>query len=142
MLAEIRELADDLGERGYDLTPVYMVLSEIAPCWPPCYVIYSDKLSEMHPEGKEARGGYTMSNTNPPFGVILLSHNLPKDIAVFVLIHEYAHHLSQQNHDFLMYELWYSYLLEEFLRRWNNAERKEDTDADRRRHVVVRKVCI
>lgn len=127
---------------NYMLLPILITLSDIYSTYPPCFVMYYKDLSSIHPEGKKARGGYTLSSAadKPAFGVILLDSTVDEFEIVPVLIHEYAHHLSQQNHGFTMFELWKEHLTQEYERRGQYVIREGDTEDYRRRHVVVRKV--
>jgi len=98
------------------------------------------------PDGTKVRGGYgtafAMTKSGPaPMHVITIDDSCDFEEAATVLLHEYAHVLSQQNHDFTMYELWREWLREEFQRRWYNAIGKEDWEADRGRTFVVGEVC-
>jgi len=99
------------------------------------------------PDGTKVRGGCGWSFLALKKGGCRQTHTIVIDSgcdfieAATVLIHEYAHFLSQQDHDFLMYELWREYLREEFQRRWYNAIGKEDWEADRGRTFVVGEVC-
>ena len=76
-------------------------------------------------DGTKARGNYGLGQFVVRGGNKKLMHliTLDSDLdiieAATVLIHEYAHVLSQQNHGFKMYELWRDYLREEFVKRWN-----------------------
>lgn len=81
------------------------------------------------------KGGHRLTH------VIVIDSECTLVEAATVLIHEYAHLLSQQDHGFLMYELWREYLREEFKRRWDNAIGKEDWEADRGRTFMVGEVC-
>jgi hypothetical protein len=106
--------------------------------------VYMDKHVHM-PDGRSVRGGYGKMHGMTKDGMVE-THMITIDTscdfieAATVLIHEYAHVLSQQNHDFLMYELWREYLREEFQRRWYNAIGKEDWETDRRGTIVVGEV--
>jgi hypothetical protein len=107
------------------------------------------------PDGTSVRGGYGLMygvTKDGPVQTHVITIDISCDFieAATVLIHEYAHVLSQQNHDFLMYELWREYLREEFRReylreefqrRWYNAIGKEDWETDRRGTIVVGEVC-
>lgn len=96
-------------------------------------------------DGKKARGGYGQGQMCPTgnyqWHIIYIDDALDLIEAATVLVHEYAHVLSQQNHDFTMYELWRSYLREEFRRRWKDVIGEEDKDDDRGRVIVVGEVC-
>lgn len=128
---------------NYMLLPILITLSDIYSTYPPCFVTYYKGLHEIHPEGKNARGGYTLSRVGdkPTFGLILLDSTVDEFEIVPLLIHEYAHHLSQQNHGFKMYDLWVEYLTQEYERRGQYVIREGDAEDYRRRHVVVRKIC-
>ena len=142
MLVEIRKSDKDLGNRSYDLCSAYVLFTDIYSCWPPVFVMWYDNLSELHPTNKDAKGAYSLTTHKHPFGVILLDSCLTFNEAIYTLAHEYAHHLSQQNHGFMMFELWYEYLIDEIYRRWQDADGEEDQSDNRRRHVVVREVCV
>lgn len=111
----------------------------------PVWVKFVDDL--RMPDGRKVRGGCGWIPLPLKAGGYRLTHSIVIDSgcdmieAATVLIHEYAHLLSQQNHGFLMYELWREYLREEFKRRWDNAIGKEDWEADRGRTFVAGKVC-
>lgn len=144
MLAEIT--SGDLTEvthRTYVIQPFLALLNEFVKTNPPVFVYFVDKLRELHPDKKNALGGYALARTRfgVPFGVILLDGNLQVDEVVLTLIHEYAHHLSQQNHDFTMFELWKDYLEREYYRRWNDVERETDQGDAGCGPFVVGEIC-
>lgn len=96
-------------------------------------------------DGTKAKGNYGLGRFVTKSGkqmlhMILLDSDLDLVEAATILIHEYAHLLSQQNHGFKLYELWREYLREEFVRRWNYAEGREDQGHDRSRVVLVGEV--
>lgn len=96
-------------------------------------------------DGSKARGGYGQgqmcASGDYQWHVIYIDDALDLIEAATVLLHEYAHVLSQQDHGYTMYELWRSYLREEFRRRWEDVIGEEDKDDDRGRVVVVGEVC-
>ena len=145
MLAEIT--CGDITEvthRTYVIQPFLALLNKIVKTQPPTFVHFVDRLREYHPEGQDALGGYALARTPGmvPFGVILLDGNLQVDEVVLTIIHEYAHHLSQQNHGFTMFELWKEYLEEEYHRRWNDVERETDQGDVGCGPFVVGKICL
>jgi hypothetical protein len=105
-------------------------------------------VDDLHnPDGIKSRGGCGWTVLPMKDGSYRFTHCIVLDSdldfveAATVLIHEYAHLLSQADHGFLMYELWREHLREEFKRRWDNADGKEDWDADRGRTFLVGDVC-
>jgi hypothetical protein len=127
--------------RNYTFEPAVHILGDMYPVYPPVFVTFVDGLKK----DKETvvKGGYGhIQGKTETRGIIYLNGNLEWREAVTVMIHEYAHHLSQQNHGFVMYELWKEWLREEFVRRYNDYVRGEtDQGYDRGRTVVVGEVC-
>ena len=124
--------------RNYDIVPYMNLLGDMYPVDPPVFMMFVDGLRK--PDGTPARGGYGVleadGNTR---GIIYLDSNLDWNEAVTAMIHEYAHHLSQQNHGFLMYELWREWLREEFVRRYEDANRAGNQEHDRSRVIRIGK---
>ena len=143
MLVEIVHDEEMYTTKTYTLLPFLITLSNIYETYPPVFVMFYKDLWKVHPEKKKALGGYTLSamKDKPAFGIIILDDFLMAHEVMPVLIHEYAHHLSQQNHGFKMFELWREHLTNEYERRGLYAYREGDKTDYRRRHVVVRKVC-
>jgi hypothetical protein len=50
----------------------------------------------------------------PEVGFIFITIGLTISETAQILIHEYAHHLTQCDHQFVMFELWKEYLIEKF----------------------------
>ncbi len=127
--------------RNYTLLKEIEILGDMYPVYPPVFVTFVEGLKK----DKEtvAKGGYGhIQGETETRGIIYLNGNLEWNEAVTVMIHEYAHHLSQQNHGFVMYELWREHLREEFVRRYEDYVRGEtDQGYDRGRVVVVGEVC-
>ncbi len=104
-------------------------------------------VKDLERNGEKAKGGCGYTILPMKDGSIRWTHCIVLDSdltwqeAATVLIHEYAHLLSQTDHGWLMYELWREYLREEFKRRWDNADGKEDWEDDRGRTFLVGEVC-
>ncbi len=82
------------------------------------------------PDGTRAKGNYGLGKFVTRDGkklmhMIVLDSDLDLIEAATILLHEYAHVLSQQPHKSKMFELWREYLREEFVKRW-----KEDYNVD------------
>lgn len=50
----------------------------------------------------------------PEVGFMFITIGLTISETAQILIHEYSHHLSQTNHNFVMFELWKEHLTEKF----------------------------
>ncbi len=76
------------------------------------------------PDGTKAKGNYGLGqfvargNKKKIMHMIVLDSDLDLIEAATVLLHEYAHVLSQQPHKSKMFEIWRKYLREEFVKRW------------------------
>jgi len=82
------------------------------------------------PDGTRAKGNYGLGQFTTRDGkklmhMIVIDSDLDLIEAATILLHEYAHVLSQQPHKSKMFELWRDYLREEFVKRW-----KEDYNID------------
>ena len=137
-------LVDNIpNEREFRFVRELNILEDIYKIDADIWVIFRPGIQKGN--GDKARGAYARGQI-PATGmydwhIIFIDDKLDIIEAATVLIHEYAHILSQQNHEFTMYELWRSYLRQEFRRRWKDVIGEEDTDDDRGRIVVVGKVC-
>jgi len=126
-------------DRTYDIIPAMNLLGDMYPTDRPCYLMYIKGLRK--PDGTPARGGYgVLKGETDSRGIIYLTDGMDWGEAVSILIHEYAHHLSQQDHGFVMYELWREWLREEFVRRYEDVKRETDQRYDRSRIVEVGEV--
>ena len=131
-------------EVDFNMDVIMNILDDVHDSTVPIFVKFISDLKRE--DGHKARGGYgqgLLPTRKGPAQVHIIYINADCDMieTATVLIHEYAHVLSQQNHDFLMYELWKEYLREEFKRRWDNAIGKENWEDDRGRTFVVGEVC-
>jgi hypothetical protein len=120
------------------------ILDDIYDLEHPVFLKFHEDLCK--PDGTKVRGGYSrgvlpMQKGLAPMHLIYIDSGCDLETSATVLLHEYAHLLSQQDHGFLMYELWREYLREEFQRRWYNAIGKEDWETDRGRTIMVGEVC-
>ena len=116
------EGAYDVPERDYTLMDEIELLGDIYPVNPPVYVVFREDLRKQ--DDTKARGGYVLAKVPIRNGVgsrgfIFIDAGLDLIEAATILIHEYSHHLSQQNHGFVMYELYREWLREEFVEKWN-----------------------
>lgn len=133
------------NEVAYNLHVAMNIVEDIWWIDEPIIVKFIDDL--RMPDGTKVRGGCGYTFLKLKEGGCRATHSIAIDNgcdfieAATVLIHEYAHLLSQQDHGFLMYELWREYLREKFQRRWYNAIGKEDWEADRGRTFMVGEVC-
>jgi hypothetical protein len=109
--------------RNYTFIRELEILDEIYEIEEPIIVTFVPYLEK--PDGTKAKGNYglsqfvTQDNKKKVMHMIMLDSSLDLIEAATVLLHEYAHVLSQQEHGFTMYELWKEYLREEFVERWN-----------------------
>jgi hypothetical protein len=130
-------------EREFRFVRELNILEDIYDIDGEVWVIFVPNLRK--PDGTKVRGGYGQGKMRHSgdyqWHIIYIDDAINLIEAATVLIHEYAHILSQQNHGFTMYELWRSYLRKEFRRRWEDVIGEKDTDDDRGRVVVVGEVC-
>jgi hypothetical protein len=118
------------ASRNYTFIRELEILDEIYEIEEPVIVTFVPYLEK--PDGTKAKGNYGLAQFATREGkallhMIVLDSDLDLIEAATILIHEYAHVLSQQNHDFVMYELWREYLRSEFVKRWEG----ESTCMDR-----------
>jgi hypothetical protein len=108
--------------RNYTLIRELEILDEIYEIEEPIIVTFVPYLEK--PDGTKAKGNYglgqfvTRDSKKKEMHMIMLDSDLDLIEAATILIHEYAHILSQQNHDFKMYELWREYLRTAFVEKW------------------------
>jgi len=138
-------LVDDaVTTRNYTFTRELNIVEEIYSVEPYVFVRFIPDMKK--PDGTKVRGGYALgliptTEGAVPAHIIYIDSDLDVIEAATVLVHEYAHVLSQQNHGFVMYELWRDYLREQFKRRWHDVIDQENRDDDRGRVIVVGEVC-
>jgi hypothetical protein len=75
----------------------------------PAYLFFVGKLQDKL--GGDKRAIYKKC---PEVGFIFITIGLTISETAQILIHEYAHHLAQSDHQFVMFELWKEYLIEKF----------------------------
>ncbi len=107
--------------RNYTFIRELEILDEIYEVEAPIIVTFVPYLEK--PDGTKAKGNYGLGQFVTRDGkklmhMIMLDSSLDLIEAVTILIHEYAHVLSQQGHGFTMYELWRGFLRYEFVERW------------------------
>lgn len=115
-----------------ELEAVAKMLYDICPTTLECFIVLDDEIKMRC--GKKVRGRYTLVETwfpcmpdNKSKGVIFVDENCNFVEMCTVLVHEYAHHLSQQNHSGMLFRLFKDWLRKEFVRRWNeDVERRKD----------------
>ena len=109
--------------RDYTFIRELEILDGIYEIDTPVIVTFTPYLRKF--DGTGARGNYGLGQFVVRGGNRKLMHLITLDSyldlieAATVLIHEYAHVLSQQNHGFKMYELWKEHLRTEFVKRWS-----------------------
>ena len=105
------------------------MLSDICPATTTCIVSLVDEDITMC-GGGEVRGKYMLRATSTApvdnIGWILINRNYKFNQIVTVLVHEYAHHLTLEDHEGKMYNLFKDWLREELMRRWQDVKRRED----------------
>ena len=107
--------------RNYTFIRELELLDGIYEIEAPVIVTFTPYLEK--PDGTRAKGNYGLGQFTTRDGkklmhMIVLDSDLDLIEAATILLHEYAHVLSQQGHGFNMYELWREYLREEFVKRW------------------------
>ena len=117
--------------RNYTFIRELELLDEIYEIEAPIIVTFVPYLEK--PDGTKAKGNYGLGQFVTRDGkklmhMIMLDSDLDLIEAATILIHEYAHVLSQQGHYFTMYEHWREYLREEFVERWGD---ETSTNMDR-----------
>ncbi len=131
------------SSRNYTFIRELEILDEIYEIDSPVFVHFVPGLRKA--DGTKARGNYGLGVFHTKKGklahhMILLDSDLDLTEAATILVHEYAHLLSQQNHEYKMYELWREYLRKEFVRRWDYVEGRENQGHDRDRVIVLGEV--
>lgn len=105
------------------------ILNDICPTTMECFVLLDNDIRIE--DGKKVRGRYLLVDTWFPCkpdgkarGVIFIDEGEGFVSMCTVLVHEYSHHLSQQNHDGMLFRLFKNWLRVEFVKRWNGGERE------------------
>lgn len=134
---------DEVTTRNYTFYREIDIVEKIYSVEHYVFVRFISNLTKQ--DGTKVRGGYALGLVPTtkgalPAHIIYIDSDLDVIEAATVLVHEYAHVLSQQNHGFTMYELWREYLREQFKRRWHDVIDQENRDDDRGRVIVVGEV--
>jgi len=137
-------LVDDEGmTRNYAFTRELNIVEDTYSVEPNIFVRFIPDMRKQ--DGTKVRGGYALgliptTKGAIPAHIVYIDSDCDVIEAATVLVHEYAHILSQQDHGFVMYELWREYLREQFKRRWHDVIEQENRGDDRGRVIVVGEV--
>ena len=100
------------------LNRIYGVMSH-------CVVLFDNDIRME--DGRNVRGRYMYvtkllpcSSTSPGGGIIAIDTSCNFIEMCTILVHEYAHHLTQEGHNGKLFNLFRSWLREEFTERWRN----------------------
>lgn len=103
------------------------ILNSICVSTMECFVILDDNVTMK--DGVEVRGRYTLLGTwfpckpdNKSRGVIFIDNSCNFVEMCTVLVHEYAHHLTQEGHCGKLFNLFKSWLRIEFVSRYVKHE--------------------
>jgi hypothetical protein len=115
-------------EKTYDLLDrAVEILANICPTTMECFVILANDVRMK--DNKKVRGRYLLLDTwfpcapdNKSRGAIFIDEDEGFVSMCTVLVHEYAHHLSQQGHGGMLFELFKNWLRTEFVKRWNGGD--------------------
>lgn len=124
------ENTSDINFRTINNAVVF--LNEICPTTLECYVLLAPEVWTT--DGRKVRGKYLLVDGLLPCfpdcgakGIIVIDENCKYDEICTILVHEYCHHLTQQNDGGMLFELFKEWLRDEFVRRWSEyVERGKD----------------
>jgi hypothetical protein len=123
---------DDSLDHIYNkLEQAIEILNSICGSTLECYVLLDDDIKMSC--GKEVRGRYILLDVSFPCrpnpkssGVIFLDKTCTFVELCTALVHEWAHHLTQEGDGGKLFLLFKSWLRAEFVRRWNYDKGRKD----------------
>lgn len=120
----------EVSETYTFLADAIKLLNELCHSTRDCFVVLRNNICMQC--GGGVRGKYILAEVklscqadSEIIGVIFLNEELDFAELCTVLIHEVVHHLTQQGHGNKLYTLYWEWLRDEFVRRWNENVRRE-----------------